>query len=152
MTNISANIGIDLSGMRKYTGELPIRTRRILEMWVIRYRTFIQRRFDRFSKGGGDWAPLKYRSGTILRDTNTLFTAMSPTLTPPPGSVNIFSVDSVEIGFGGQASHPGGPTIRQIAEWHHNGDGNLPIRQIIVIPPQSLINSMANDAHRELNR
>lgn len=29
-----------------------------LKRWALRYRTYVRRRFDRFSKGGGNWAPL----------------------------------------------------------------------------------------------
>lgn len=152
MTNITVTVKLDLTGIDDYAGQFPIRMKTILQKWTIRYRVYTQRRFDQFSKGGGNWPPLKYRSGTILRDTNTLFTAMAPTLNPPPGSVNIFDATSVEIGFGGNASHPGGPTIKQIAEWHNDGVGNLPIRQIIVIPPQTVIDSMAEDARIELNK
>jgi hypothetical protein len=152
VTNVSTTVTVNLAGLNKFAGQVPVRMKVILQKWTVRYRIFIQRRFDQYSKGGGDWPPLKYRHGTILRDTNTLFTAMSPTLNPPPGSVNIFGPDSVEIGFGGSAAHPGGPTVRQIAEWHHSGAGNLPIRQIIVVPPQYVLDGMVNDAQAEMDK
>lgn len=71
--------------------------------WGVRYRSFIQERFDTYSKGGGDWPPLKAstvkarRSGkkskkkkpkaTILRDTSTLFTALQPQFAGAPGAI-----------------------------------------------------------------
>lgn len=70
--------------------------------WGARYRSFVQERFDIFSKGGGDWPPLKAstvarrRKGrkkskkpraTILRDTNTLFTALQPQFRGAPGAI-----------------------------------------------------------------
>lgn len=144
-------VTVNLSGIKQYARQVPDKTRRIFELWTIRYRTWIQRRFNEFSRGSGDWPPLKYREGSILRQTNTLYTALTPSLVAPPGSVNIFEPNSVEIGFGGSESHPGGPTIAQIALWHQTGAGKLPVREIIVVPPQSLINQMAQDADRILN-
>ena len=35
----------------------PIRM--AFKQWAVRYRVFVQRRFDLYSRGGGDWAPLK---------------------------------------------------------------------------------------------
>lgn len=147
---VTTTVKINLSGVERYARELGNKTEKVYKQWAIRYRSFIQRRFDKFSRGAGDWAPLKFRKGTILRDTNTLFTAMSPTFVAPPGSINKLLDDGVEVGFAGTASHKGGPTIAQIAYWHHTGAGNNPVRKIIVEPDAATLSSMVGDMRRAL--
>lgn len=148
--DIQSSIRVNLSLMTNYQREIPSRNRKVLELWTLRYRSYIQRRWNSFSRGGGDWAPLKYREGSILRDTNTMFTAMTPAVNAPPGSINDFLSDNsgVIIGFGGTAAHPGGPSIMQIALWHQEGAGNLPKREIIVEPDSALKTQMLEDLKR----
>ena len=60
------HVRVRLGALRKFEKELrgdlrgvgrgPIRD--ALLQWGVRYRSFAQERFDRFSKGGGDWKPL----------------------------------------------------------------------------------------------
>lgn len=60
----------------------------ILDGWQAIYAGFIQERFDRFSRGGGDWAPLKpatirakrNKSEGILVDTGLVKTSLSPVI------------------------------------------------------------------------
>lgn len=145
--NAGVEVRVNLTTMLMYRREIPQRNRAVYSKWVVRYRSFIQRRWNRFSRGGGDWPSLKYRSGSILRDTNTMFAAMTPTLNAPSGSVNEFLSDNsgVVVGFGSSAAHPGGPTIMEIAIWHQTGAGNLPVREIIVAPDEETMNAMRND-------
>lgn len=155
MTSIGVRVNLNIDDFKRFQREIRTGTGRFemgLRMAVIRYRTFIQRRYNRFSRGGGDWAPLKSREGSILRDTNTLFTALSPTFEPIAGSLNKPIPFGFEVGYGGSASHGGdGPTIVQLAIWHQTGAGYLPAREIIVVPDVSTAKAMARDMERALN-
>ena len=67
MPFVSASVRINLEGLQRFRAQYdspsgPIRA--ALKQWAARYRGFAQRRFDTFSKGGGDWAPLA--DATIL--------------------------------------------------------------------------------------
>lgn len=138
--------------MRNYRQKVDFVRQQVYSKWIIRYRAFVQKRFNKLSRGSGEWPPLRYRKGSILRDTNTLFTVMAPTLQAPGGSVNDFLSDKsgVEIGYDGNQSHPGGATIAQIAFWHQTGAGNLPIRKIIVPPDNTTLQAMVMDMERAL--
>lgn len=137
--------------MLGYQREVDSVRAKVYGQWAIRYRSFIQRRFNNFSRGGGDWPALKIRvGGSILRDTSTLFSAMAPTLVAPAGSINSMEHDGITVGYDGNASHPGGPTIAQIAYWHQVGAGNNPVRQIIVPPDSATLQGMVNDMARAL--
>ena len=198
---VVGSVTINLSRMDNYQRQIDEVRTKVFTKWIIRYRTFIQRRWNQYSRGGGDWPPLKpatvlarrpaaprkikdvrivharkattstaignsrlkitykkrakkkLRTASILRDTNSMFTAMAPALQAPAGSVNEFLTDGsgIEIGFGGSDSHPGGPTFAQIAYWHQTGAGNLPVREIIVHPDSATLSSMLKDMERALN-
>lgn len=104
-------------------GSGPIR--RAVKQWGRRYRSFAQERFDKFSKGGGDWQKLadstiafrkrttKARRGwkgprkyTILRDTNILYNALSPLFSGKPGQYQEDIPFGIRVGYGGPARHP----------------------------------------------
>lgn len=61
LTNGAAAVG----GMSRTPPPPPIA--RMFDQWGHRYETFIRRRFDRYSKGGGDWAPLALSTGNARR-------------------------------------------------------------------------------------
>ena len=217
---------VDLSGCRQFRTALraglmghagPVRD--ALQLWANEYLSFTQERFDVFSKGGGNWAPLaesterarrdvakvrrnvakarrslrkaverkrkatrvRYSSSkpktalrktlqameamtkakvrldkwrrregairaklAILRDTNTLFNTLSPSI-EMPGQVRRHIPFGIEIGFGGGAAHPkGDATIADIARFHQEGNasGNLPAREILVMPDVNVLNRM----------
>jgi len=165
---LQVKITLNLKGLTKFYDSLGRNSPAVvktLKQWGVRYRGFIQRRFDLFSKGGGNWPPLKpatiarRRKGpgqgevAILRDTGTLFRALNPIL-GPPGSIEQIGVRpfAVVLGFGGDAIHPNGKaTIADIASFHNAGAGHLPKRQIIVMPSRELVRDMAADAQRNLS-
>jgi hypothetical protein len=165
---IAVDIKLDLSGMAKYRSAIDQPTgpvRDMLVQWATRYRAFIQRRFDRYSKGGGDWPSLATstiagrrkgkgkRRVTILRDTGTLFAALNPAFDGRPGSLQTINGLSVTVGYGGPQVHTGGrATIAAIAAYHDQGGGNLPQRQIIVPPDSKTLDAMAKDAERALTK
>lgn len=146
--DISAKVTVNLSLMTNYQREIPSRNRKVFQLWAMRYRSFIQRRWNTFSRGGGDWPALKYRDGSILRDTNTLFTAMTPAVVAPSGSINEFFENGVVVGFGGPSMHPAGVSIEQVVMWHQSGAGNNPVREVIVEPDNQTRNQMLDDMKR----
>ena len=65
---ISIKVVLNLKGLTKFTKSLSANTPamiKTLKQWGVRYRGFVQQRFDQYSKGGGNWAPLK--PATIAR-------------------------------------------------------------------------------------
>lgn len=134
--------------------------------WAVRYRAFVQRRWNVFSRGGGDWPPLspatikkrrgpskknRNRTVSILRDTNILFSGMAPTLSPPAGSINNLIEGGIEVGFAGSARHGDDVvTIPELVFWHHTGAGNNPVRQIIVAPDAATVAGMGDDLDKAI--
>lgn len=150
------NRSIDDQVLNKSSGLVTVAFKR----WAIRYRSFIQLRFDRASKGDGTWLPLtlstirgrRQGSSSILRDTGTLFAALTPVWEAPPGSINQLIDGGVRVGFGGSSGHPSGiATIAEIASFHNSGDG-VPERVIIVEPSQSVLDGCAKDLQEELTK
>ncbi len=144
--------------LRTTTASGPVRD--ALKKWAARYRSFAQLRFDRFSKGGGNWKPLapstlrrrrkgkrkNVRKATILRDTGTLFAALDPTFTSRPGQLETNIPFGVTVGYGGPGRHPKGrATIADIASFHQEGGPHLPKRELIVGPDSKTLTAMADD-------
>lgn len=177
-------VKIDLSGLQRYQQAIAqdLRTRangpvrQAMHQWAARFRSFLQLRFDKFSKGGGDWPDLAEstkrrrqkarkthasrkksgsatRSFAILRDTGTLFAALTPAFARKPGQLQEDIPFGVRVGFGGPAKHPEGKTtIAAIAAAHQAGAGPLPVRKIVVPPDQATMDAMAGDMERALER
>jgi hypothetical protein len=154
---IQVNVG-GLEKLRKAVLANPALGRAIAHAWELVYRSFTRLRFAKFSKGGGDWAPLKpstlkrRRGGggnaAILRDTGAMFASLQPTT--DSGSI----LQSTALPFGlrmdleGAKSYANGPTLAEVATYHHKGGGRLPAREILVKPDQKTIESMASHAKR----
>jgi hypothetical protein len=137
--------------------------------WGARFRSFVQLRFDKFSKGGGDWKPLAdstkrarrgarkgakgARSFALLRDTGTLFMALTPEFKSEPGQLEEGIPFGVRVGFGGPARHPNGTaTIADIANFHQHGGPHLPMRKIIVPLDQHTVDLMSGDMQRAIDK
>lgn len=175
---LTVNVKIDLTGVANFRKEVaqgstgPLKS--VFKQWAHRYRTFVQRRFHVFSRGGGDWPPLKNerrhkrdsraarrkerkgkkpKRASILIDTATLFRALDPEFRGQPGATEDMRIWSVVVGYGGPAKHPKAKvTIAKLAAWHDQGAGHLPKRQIIVPPSHAVVLSMANDMERKLRQ
>lgn len=167
---ITAVVKIDLKGLKKFkhildadmagSGNGPVAD--AFKQWAARYRGFVQRRFNDYSKGSGDWPPLaestiKARRGkgikvAILRDTSTLFAALAPVFAGAPGALERRIPFGIRVGYGGPHGHPSGgrATIADIAKFHNDGAGNLPERKIIVPPAKWHLDRMAADMRRAL--
>ncbi|HOM61924.1 MAG TPA: hypothetical protein PLP49_10895 [Anaerohalosphaeraceae bacterium] len=149
--------------------------------WGLYYRSEMKERFDIYSKGGGDWAPLKpstiyrrrhgkggrYKRGkkaylkalatgggqvSILRDTGTLFNALSPTLGKLGQRQDIYK-NGVGVGFA-DVPHPRGgtATIAQIASYHQTGGKHLPKREILVEPNDTTKLQMVRYAEQTMQK
>lgn len=146
---VTNRVTISLVGLSRYRGKIDQVNSGVYKKWAVRYRSFTQKRWDRFSKGGGDWAPLKSRRGSILRDTSTMFNTMAPIISAPAGSINKLIKDGIEVGFSGSQTHKSGKaTIAQIAFWHQTGAGNNPERKIIVPPDANTLDAMRKDMQK----
>ena len=182
-------VTVDLSGLRGFARELrsglrgesgPVRD--AVYQWAVRYRAAMQRRFNEFSRGGGDWPPLaestiigrrhgkggRFKRGkgalararatgggqvSILRDTGTLFGALTPAFVGVPGQHQQHIPNGIAVGFGGPAKHPRGvATIAGIAEYHQEGSGKLPKREILVPPSDQLMLAMTGDMERAIRK
>lgn len=168
----SVTVTLKLEPLKKFQKELerdlkqntngPIR--KAIKQWAARFRSFVQERFDKYSKGGGDWAPLaestkRGRRGgagakhSILRDTGTLFAALAPEFRGGPGQLQEDIPFGVRVGFGGPGLHPNGnATVADIAGFHQTGGPHLPQRKIIVEPDKKTTDKMAEDLERALKQ
>lgn len=173
----TTSVEINLKGLEQFEAAIDAQLNgsagpmaNCLGLWAVRYRSFAQLRFDTYSRGGGDWQVLavstmkKRRQGkgrilkfAILRDTNTLFTALNPTFINSPGAIEDRIPYGVLVGYGGlqRYSDSSGKvsraTIADIANFHQSGFlPRLPKREIIVDPPAELIQVMANDAEKAM--
>lgn len=90
----------------------------------------------------------------ILRDTGTLFLALTPTWSAKPGALEQHIPMGVRVGYGGPQRHAkgGGATIADIASFHQTGAGHLPVRRIIVDPTPQLVDAMRDDMERALRK
>lgn len=161
---IQMTVKIDLDGLKRALSNIsPEQMAPVFRNWGRVYSSFLYERFDKFSKGGGDWKPLaestimarrhgmggRYKRGrkaynkakasgggqvSILRDTGILLNALDPTM-KAPGNRREVTRDGIIVGFGGKDKHPGTDlTIVKLAEYHQTGGGRLPARPIIVEP------------------
>ncbi len=164
----SKHVKIDLRGLHKYRDTIARdlagggsgAVRKAFRQMAMVYRSFLQQRFDRASKGGGDWPALapstqarrrKARKGhkggrsfSILRDTGLLFGVLTPVFAGAPGAVEEMRTNGVLVGFGGPGAYPDGhATIADIASFHDAGGGRLPKREIVVEPDDATLGRMS---------
>lgn len=162
---LDVRVHLNLGPIVALTRPIP---RKVFRQWAARYRSFVQLRFDKYSKGGGSWPPLKpatiarrrkpargtkkgaARVVSILRDTGLLFNALSPRLASAPGALQEDLSDGILVGYGGAHRHSTGgkATIADIASFHQKGGGRLPARPIIVSPDERTVELMHDDLMR----
>lgn len=115
--------------------------RTIHAKWAFLYRVFIQDRYDKLSRGGGEW-PAKQGPGPILRVTDTLFEALRPVGEGAPGRFTKFTRTYVDVGYD-QGEHPTADmSVEALATIHQRGLGVVPQRRIIVGPPNKVVSRM----------
>jgi hypothetical protein len=165
MADISGDVEIRLDGLKQFgrTVHSDVRNRSsgpirdAIVQWGVRYRSFVMRRFVRYSRGGGDWAPLKagrargaLSAAAILRDTGLLLGALNPEFVSSPGALQEGIPFGVRVGYGGPGRYPSGASIADIARFHQLGEGYNPKREIIVKPDAATISRMADDMQRAM--
>src|SRR5690606_2448423 len=95
-------------------------------------------------RGGGGGA-------AILRDTGALLASLQPELNQG-GLMQTTPLQG--IGFraelSGNGTYASGPTLAEIASYHHHGEGNLPKREILVQPDGQTVQNMVDHAERIL--
>jgi hypothetical protein len=125
------------------------------KQWLARYSNETRKAF--IARGNGTWAPLaestvkkrRKQSDVPLRNNGILLSALS--LGNAGNHAKIIE-NGVEYGFS-DSPYPGSnKTIRQIAVMHDQGLGNNPKRQILNEPTENLIQSMAKDLVRSLEK
>ena len=143
--------------------------------WGEKYLGFVKRRFNKFSKGGGDWRKLdpatvrarrkggKRKSGkrkrakketsrvAILADTGILKGGLT---VGKAGNLFKRTRKGIRVGFGGLNIHPEtkGLTIKALAVIHDQGlpKKGIPQRQILVKPDERLKRRMKSDLRRTI--
>ncbi len=162
---------INVRGMKRMEREIrsglrssvPSPIRDAFKQWAFRYRGAMRERYDRFSKGGGNWKGLsastkKQRRGegeraSILRDTGTLFMVFSPTFKHLAGQYEKNVPFGIVVGYGGPGRHPEGKmTVAKLAGIHHEGLGNNPKRKLLINPSDRLKRQMAGDMERAITK
>ena len=158
---IEVKVAIDgLQRIRKAILNNAPLAREISQAWEIVYRSFVRLRFHKQSRGGGEWPALKPSTlrrrrkqgagAAILRDTGALFASIQPTLS----SGGLLQSEPRPLGFtiflGGGGTYNNGPTLTEVATYHHEGGGRLPKREILVAPDRETIRKMSQHAHRIL--
>lgn len=125
-----------------------------------KYRSFLYHRFDKFSRGGGNWKQTnrnkqgrrnKRRGRFILRYSHTLYKSLSPIYRGLPGQLEQYQGDSMVVGIGGSSKHPSGNiTVGELAAIHHFGLGVQDARKIVVRPDSKLRKVFVNDLRKAL--
>lgn len=159
---------IDTKVLRKFIKAVSEDTAQmdpVFNLWAKRYETFTKRRYNKSSRGGGNWKKLAKstrerrrkarrgrrgdRSFAILKDTGTLFKSLT---IGAPGNLKKRIKHGIRYGFS-KVKHPGAKkiTIQRLAAAHDEGDG-VPKRQILVEPDSGTRRRMKDDLKRTLQR
>jgi len=126
--------------------------REVLKSWERLYVSFTLKRFDKFSRGGGDWPKLKAAtirrkgSSAILVDKRYLRLGLASGIksTSHSGSRIVFA-------FTNKSMHPEAKmSIAELATIHNDGEGNNPQRRILVVPDQQTVKRLLAMAGRRL--
>lgn len=168
---MAITVKIKMPGIAKLRRQLEGNERlngAIADAWSTLYRSWARQRFDKLSKGGsvdGDsWKPLapatikRRRKGrgsgnaAILRDTGALFAAMQPSVSGGLLSSSTLRPVGVRVELAGPARHKSGPSLVEIATFHHEGGKRFPAREILVRPDQATIDKMVAVAGRIITR
>lgn len=157
---VCRNIARKFDGIKITSDAPPVR--RMLNRWGHRFLGFLHDRYEKYSRGGGDWPDLapstkrhrkKARKGhrgprkfAILIEYEILIGSLQ---VGSPGNILTVGRDSVTAGIGGSARYSQGkrtrgglPTIRDIANFHQQGRGNNPVRKIVVEPDRRCTRDM----------
>jgi hypothetical protein len=123
------------------------------------YRAFIRLRWRRFSKGGGNWAPLSpltvKRKGNdlILIDTKLAYESVSPEFE------EVFSIlpnkrtqYKAVVTFGSKEMYPSGISVNQVMSYHQEGTDSMPARPVLVSPDTATKRNMERKCKEEITK
>src|SRR5688572_9781218 len=124
MADPAITVYVEMSGIHRFQEEIDSQLRGDSEgpvndavrQWGARAKGFLQERYEKFSRGGGDWAPLAEstkasrrnedkESIAILIDTGVLVGALNPLVDTTPGQLNRRIPFGIIIGYGGGDPH-----------------------------------------------
>ncbi len=121
-------------------------SRQLVRAWIIIYLADMTRRFQKNSRGGGDWPKIK--ASTAEQKGNSLILIEMGKLKKAlqmgaPGSLVKFLSNTIgaEVGFS-NASHSKGISYNKLARIHQNGEGKNPKREILVPPSPQAVQQM----------
>ena len=125
-------------------------TRQLIRAWVVIYLADMQRRFSKYSRGGGDWPAIS--KGTSQKKGNELILIQIGKLKNAHKSrargkkmVILGSELAAEVGFS-DAIHDKNLSFNKLARIHQNGEGRNPVREILVPPSQRAMRQMVRAA------
>jgi hypothetical protein len=149
---LRASAKLDLTNHKKLaaslrSGEGPVKE--TLATYERLYRSFVLRRFDRFSRGEGNWLPLSWRTMLRKRSTAILVDTRFMRLRLATGIRAVRRTkDSLVMGFTSLETHPtAGVPVAELATKHDRGI-NVPARPILVQPDEQTKRSMLDAATR----
>lgn len=116
------------------------------------------------SRGGGEWPPLKKstiarrrkgkgggRTAAILINTGLLYATLAPS--PSGAWIEEDTPTGVRFGYGGPTKHGDGKvTIADIASFHQEGAGKLPVRKVIAEPDKATLELMTRRINEWLQK
>ena len=149
MTRIPiAHLVIDFSGARAFVRRVRSggsATTRGHRKAANRYLVWLQKRYQKYSMGGGSWPALaestikrkKQNKRVILVEFMDLYGALA---------VRRSGKNQYTVGiFSSEPARRSDKTLRQIATLHQHGEGRLPQRQIVVMPSSHVNRAMRKD-------
>lgn len=153
--------GFELEAWDKFMAQLKAELRsgmqgtinKSFKQWANMYLRYLFQRYNRYSMGGGDWAPSakstnRKKGGrqSILIESYALRDAISPHYRGP-GQTQTRYPNGIKVGYG-RGKHPRSRlSYQSLAELHATGfttkyGGIVPPRQIVVPPTSQLANQM----------
>lgn len=118
------------------------------------YKNFILSRFDKFSRGGGDWRNIKpetaerKKSSAILVDTRTMRLGLAADI----GAVSVNGL-KMTIRIKQRTKHKRAKmSVAKLASIHHFGLGRVPARKILVRPDARTNRQISDKVQRGIKR
>jgi len=157
-----ADLVIDFSGARAFVRKVRSggsNTTKGHRKAAERYQRWLQKRYKSYAMGGGDWEPLSEETvKRKKRNKNVIlieYMNMYDSLRVRRSGKNQYTVGI----FTSRQARRSDLSIRQVATLHQKGEGRLPRREIIVMPPTRVNREMRRDIQdgvdkdvREANR
>ena len=149
-----ADLVIDFSGARAFVRKVrsgSSATTRGHRKAAERYLRWLQKRYQKYSMGGGDWPDLaestvrrkKQNKDVILVEYMNLYNSLA---------VRRSGKSQYTVGiFSQQTARRSSKTLQQIATIHQRGEGRVPQRRIVVMPSTGVNRSMRQDIQKGVN-